>query len=82
MRNLQRRSQCKRRCSSVQIISHEQAAIDLATGEFLIGVQGRAGAYVDEIEFVMNKRVRPIPLKKRGILSRFCFLGIALSTIR
>jgi hypothetical protein len=33
---------------SGEIISHEQEAIDLATGGFLIGVQGRAGAYVDE----------------------------------
>ena len=42
---------------SGEIISHEQAAIDVATGEFLIGVQVRAGAYVDEIEFVTNKRI-------------------------
>ena len=42
---------------SDEIISHEPAALDLANGEFLIGVQGRAGAYVDEIEFATNKRI-------------------------
>ena len=65
---------------SDEIISHEQAALDLANGEFLIGVRGRAGAYVDEIEFATNKRIfAAFPEKAGGILSRFCFLGIAPS---
>jgi hypothetical protein len=47
---------------SGEIISHEQAAIELAIDEFLIGVQGRAGAYVDEIELATNKRGHPFSL--------------------
>ena len=61
---------------SGEIISHEQATIDLATDGFLIGVQGRAGAYVDEIEFVTNKLIfAAFPEKGEGILSRFYFPG-------
>jgi hypothetical protein len=42
----------------------------------LIGVQGRAGAYVDEIEFVTNKLIfAAFPEKGEGILSRFYFPG-------
>ena len=43
------------------IISQEQA-IDLASDEYLIGLQGRASEYVNHIEFVTNKRIfNPFP---------------------
>ena len=52
---------------SDEIISHEPAALDLANGEFLIGVRGRACAYVDEIEFVTNKRIFAAFPEKGGV---------------